>query len=57
MVYEDLCLLQGRTALHWAAAQGHVDVVMSLLLNGADPEATNSYVSYSSCIVSLAPHT
>ena len=52
-----VCLLQRRTALHLAAVYGHVAVVKTLLLNGAYPGATNCYVSYSSCIASLAPHT
>ena len=44
------CLLQGYTALQWAAEAGHVDVVETLLLNGADPEARNKYVS---CTLSI----
>ncbi len=44
------CLLQGCTALHLAAGAGHVAVVETLLLNAADPEARDEFVSYSSCI-------
>jgi hypothetical protein len=39
------CLLQGCTALHLAAAAGHVAVVETLLLNGADLEARGQDVS------------
>ena len=42
------CLLQGWTALHGAAAEGHVAVVKTLLLNGADPGARSNSVSCNS---------
>ncbi|CAI9765229.1 unnamed protein product [Fraxinus pennsylvanica] len=32
---------QGRTALHMAAANGHLDIINYLLLNGADVNASN----------------
>ncbi len=40
-----VCVLQGMTALHWAAVQGHVAVVETLMLNRADLEAENKTVS------------
>ncbi len=43
-----VCLLQGHTALHFAAARGHVHVTETLLLNGADPEAREKEVRYGS---------
>ncbi len=43
-----VCLLQGQTALHFAAARGHVHVTETLLLNGADPEARDKEVRYGS---------
>ncbi len=42
------CLLQGRTALHLAATAGQVAVVETLLLDGANPEAREKWVSCSS---------
>ena len=44
------CLLQGDTALHAAAKAGHIAVAKIMLLNGADIEASDNYVSHSSCI-------
>ena len=44
------CLLQGRTALHQAVVSGHVAVVETLVLNGADIEAKCDEVSYIICI-------
>ena len=45
------CLLQGCTALYWAAGAGVVAVVETLLLNGADPKARDiPGVCCSSCI-------
>ncbi len=45
------CPLQGETALHVAAKAGHVDVVETLLLNHADPEARDTmFVSCTNCI-------
>ncbi len=41
-----VCLLQGSTALHQAAAWDHVAVVETLLLNGADLEARDHSVSF-----------
>ena len=43
-----VCLLQRRTALHRAAAAGHVAVVKTLLLSGADPGARSNSVSRNS---------
>ncbi|KAL4203682.1 hypothetical protein AMTRI_Chr01g105130 [Amborella trichopoda] len=37
----DLKDSQGRTALHMAAANGHLEVVDYLIRNGADPNASN----------------
>ena len=42
------CLLQGWTAMHRAAAKGHVAVVETVLLSGADLEARDKRVSSSS---------
>ena len=42
------CPLQGSTALHQAAIAGHVAVVETLLLSGADSEARNTSVSRNS---------
>ncbi len=42
------CLLQRHTALHLAAMAGHVAVVETLLLNGADPEARDKHVRFGS---------
>ena len=50
-------MLQASCDLRKAARKGQVQRVAVLLLNGADPEATDGDVSYSSCIASLAPHT
>ena len=47
-----VCLLQGSTALHLAAVAGHVAVLKTLLLNGADSKARDTkWVSYSICIL------
>ncbi len=43
-----VCVLQGMTALHWAAVQGHAAVVETLMLNRADLEAENKTVRCSS---------
>jgi len=43
---------EGRTALHLAAAAGHLDAVVALTLNGADVDAQD----YVSCI-HTAPHS
>ena len=50
-------MVQASCDLREAAERGQVQRVETLLLNGADPEATDSDVSYSSCIASLALHT
>ncbi len=47
------CLLQGRTALHWAAQEGHVAVVETLLLNSADLEARSKSVRCNSLYKTL----
>ena len=33
---------QGATALHWAAGEGHVDIVKTLIEKGADVQAKDS---------------
>ena len=41
--YIDMLLLQfGRTALHWACNNGHVEVVKLLISNNADVAATDN---------------
>jgi hypothetical protein len=34
--------LKGKTAVHWAAQEGYVEVVRFLLVSGADPTITDS---------------
>jgi ankyrin repeat protein len=43
-------MLQASRDLLEAARKGQVQDVKALLLNGADPEARNEDVSYSSCV-------
>ena len=50
-------MLQASYDLIPAARGGQLQDVMMLLLNGADPTATDSDVSYSSCICILGIET
>ncbi len=49
-----VCLLQGITALHWAAVRGHAAVVETLMLNSADLEAENKNGVVAAASASLA---
>ena len=47
-------LKYGETCLHWAAEQGHRDIIAQLLERGADPNLTNQvFVSGSIAFVHL----
>lgn len=40
-----LCLLPGKSALHWAAAVNNVEATVALLKNGANKDMQDSKVS------------
>ena len=50
--YIDMLLLQhGRTALHHACMNGHLEVVKHLLNNNADISATDDVSDYAVCLL------
>ena len=54
--YVDIYILQKEmTALHFAAMNGHDEVIMTLIKNGANIDAQNCVSIYQTCLLLLLP--